>query len=333
MNRKALRLLVLVALLAVLIMILVRGTIGGFSMPLLKEIPTDTILDETFDLADVRTVSIDLAATNLVLRVTDAPTARVVFESNLPVQNRARITAGLANDTLTVREDYKFRIGLFFNTFEQVTLYLPKDFHERLDIRMLSGRCAAEGELSVRDFAFKMSSGKVTLGDVRCATYDISSLSGALEIGALGGDGKLSQSSGSMRIEAIIGNHHEIRSLSGSMRIGAIRGNATVSHSSGSMQIDALSGAGSFTSLSGSMRIAVAELLGDLAIKSSSGSTRVTLPRDASFHFTAHSSSGSVRTDFPASHDGKDTSATVGDAPIATIRCESASGSIRLGYE
>ncbi len=302
-------------------------------MPLLKEIPTDTVLDQSYDLAGVQTLSVNLAAVHLALRVTDEPRARVVFESNLPQQNRAQVTAELTGGTLTVREDYRFRIGLFFNAFEQVTVYLPASYHERLDVHMLSGKCTAYDELSVRDFVLKMSSGKTTLGDVRCATYDISSLSGALQIGALGGDGKLSQSSGSLRVEAIIGNRHAISSLSGSVRIGAIRGNAIVSSSSGSMQIDALSGEGSFSSLSGSMRMSVVELLGDLFIKSSSGSTRVTLPRDASFHFTARSTAGSIRTDFPVNHDGKDASATVGDAPNATVRCESTSGSIRLSYE
>ncbi|MDR3050203.1 MAG: DUF4097 domain-containing protein [Oscillospiraceae bacterium] len=327
-----LRLLLWLGLLALLLVILIQGSKGDFVLPLFQTVPTTTVMDETYDLRSLDTVAVDTAALRVQVRRAPDERLRVIYESNLPQGSRAQVSAERQGDTLVVREHPRLRIGLFFNVFEQVTVLLPRAFTGALDVRMTSGALDMPDDLDVARFALHMSSGSAALASLRCAEYTISSSSGSIRAGAITGSGTLQQTSGSTHIAALDGESHSVRTTSGSMRIDALRGRADVQTTSGLTQVDRFEGAGSFSSTSGAQRVEVTRLTGDISFRASSGSVRVTLPRDAAFRFAGRSGSGSIHTDFPAVRDGKALSAAVGDHPVVAIDCQTSSGSVRFLY-
>lgn len=332
-NRYMWRILALLALAALLIMVLIRSTKGEFAVfGWYDDSSVETVLDERFDIDGVRQVNLDVGALTVEVVSTQEEQVRVVFQSNLPRDRRAELAVERDGDTFTVEQLSRVRIGLFLNVREKVTLYLPAVYQDALSLRLRSGNLSLTGTRAFSDLSVSLTSGNMEIGDITADTYAVHASSGNVTLGNWVGEGRVQVTSGNIRALSLSGGGHEIKSTSGTVRIGSLSGESILHVTSGTIRVERFEGSGKFSSTSGSVNAGIARITGDLALSCVSGTIRVTVPQSASFRFDAETLSGSVKTDFPSTRDGRRTTATVGSDPVYTLRCDTTSGSIKVGY-
>ncbi len=331
MNRRSIlvRIAILLVVAALLSVLLIQGTKGELLVFANGEM--DVVLDETFDLSGIEDVALDILWLDVSVVASDAPEARVVLESNLPPQSRAQIAVERQGNTFRV-EQMPATWRLTFGARERLTLHLPAAYAQAFSARLRSGNLHMTDAWKLSTLSLWLTSGNMTAGDVTCNTYTVQCTSGNVTLGNVAGNGSLNMTSGNLRILSLSGDKHTLHASSGAMRIGALQGTVEQTMSSGTVEVGGLDGQGSFHSSSGTMRVAVTRMTGNLSLHCTSGTIRATMPQDAAFYFEGHTTSGGVKTDFAAQKDGRRTTAAVGNAPTYTLRCETTSGSIKVQY-
>lgn len=328
------RILILLALAALLVFMMIRGMRGASAMfAWFDQSDVQTVLDERFDIDGVSRVALDAGSLTVEITSTQEDQARLVLQSNLPPDKRAQLAVERNGDTFTVEQLRHVRIGLFLNVREKLTLYLPEGYHDALSLRLRSGNLLMADKRAFSSLEVKLTSGNVEIGDVDAAAYDVHASSGNMTLGDWRGEGRLWVTSGNIRLRSLTGTSHEIRSSSGTIRIGSLVGESALHVTSGTVRVEHFEGSGSFTSSSGSVNVGVDRIDGDLNVQCTSGTVRVSIPESLAFRFDAESLSGSVKTDFPSERNGRRTTASVGSAPNHTLRCQTTSGSIRVSYQ
>lgn len=321
---------ILLAVAAILLAILIQGTKGDFVM--FGSNDMQTVLDERFSMEGLEEITLDALSLNVEVVPTDESDIRVVLESNMPSEHRAQIAVERKDKSFLVEQLHKIRIGIFLMTREKLTLYLPTEYADTLKLRTRSGNLVMGGSRRLRSLSLWLTSGNMEIGDMLCDTYALQSSSGNVTLGKLSGNGTLKMTSGNLRIQSLSGDQHEVHATSGTLRIGSLRGDVDVSIASGTTQVESFDGQGRFHSSSGTIRVGLERMTGDLSLNCTSGSIRMTLDENASLYFEGRAISGSIKTDFPTQKDGRRTTATVGNDPTYTLNCQTTSGSIRLNY-
>lgn len=321
---------ILLAVAAILLIVLIQGTKGDFFM--FGSNDMQTVLDERFSMEGIGEITLDALSLNVEVIATDEADIRVVLESNMPSEHRAQIAVERKGSNFLVEQLQKIRIGIFLMTREKLTLYLPAEYADTLTLRTRSGNLTMGGSRHLRSLSLWLTSGNMEIGDVACDTYALQSSSGNVTLGNLSGSGSLKMTSGNLRIASLSGDQHEVRSTSGTLRIGSLLGAVDVSLASGTTHIESFEGQGRFHSSSGTIRIGLERMTGDLSLDCTSGSIRMTVDEKSSFYFEGRAISGSIKTDFASQKDGRRTAAAVGNNPAYTLSCQTTSGSIRLAY-
>jgi len=333
-NRYMWRIVALLALAALLIFVLIRGTKGAFAMfGWFDHSDVEIVLDERFDIRGVRQVTLDAGSLTVEVKSTTEDQARLVFQSNLPPDKRAQLAVERDGDAFVIEQLRHVRIGLYLNVREKLTLYLPAGYQEALTLRLRSGNLTMADARSFSSLEVNLTSGNVEIGDIAAGSYDVHASSGNVTLGNWRGEGTLRVTSGNIRLHSLAGDSHEIRSSSGTIRIGTLIGDSALHVTSGTVRVEHFEGAGSVTSSSGSVNVGIRRITGELSVRCSSGTIRLTVPDSLAFHFEAESLSGSVKTDFPSSREGRRTTAAVGASPKHTLRCHTTSGTIRVNVE
>jgi len=321
----------LLALAALILFVMIGGMKGAFAMfGWFDHSEVEIVLDERFDFEGVRQVKLDVGSLTVEVKATNEDQARLVFQSNLPPDKRAQLAVERDGDAFAVEQLRHVRIGLFLNVREKLTLYLPASYQDALVLRLRSGNLTMADARTLSSLEVNVSSGNVELGDIVAKSYDVHASSGNVTLGNWRGQGKIRVTSGNVRLLSLTGEQHEIRSSSGTVRIGSLAGDSLVHVTSGTVRVEHFEGGGSFSSSSGSVNVGITRLTGDVSLQCTSGAVRVTVPSGLAFRFEGESSSGSVRTDFPSTREGRRHTATVGSAPNYTLRCNTTSGSIRV---
>ena len=162
--------------------------------------------------------------------------------------------------------------------------------------------------------------------DVRCPVgtdVRVGTSSGGVELRGRLGDARVTTSSSSIRVEDV--DALELRSSSGSIEVGTCVGYCRLQTASGSVTVDdagdvdistksssirvGRAAGGKVHSVSGSIELG-ATGVGDLEVRSISGSVKVTLPEGARPRFRLRSVSGKIRCDCDEGDDGNISIAT-----------------------
>jgi DUF4097 and DUF4098 domain-containing protein YvlB len=162
--------------------------------------------------------------------------------------------------------------------------------------------------------------------DVRCPAgtdVRVGTSSGGVELRGRLGDARVTTSSSSIRVEDV--DALELRSSSGSIEVGTCVGYCRLQTASGSVTVDdagdvdistksssirvGRAAGGKVHSVSGSIELG-ATGVGDLEVRSISGSVKVTLPEGARPRFRLRSVSGKIRCDCDEGDDGNISIAT-----------------------
>jgi hypothetical protein len=181
----------------------------------------------------------------------------------------------------------------------RLELELPASFRGSLSAQTASGKLQCTGESTLTELTLSTVSGALDLaGRVTADRASFETISGHLQVAALTAD---------------------------DYRLSSI---------SGSIEAEALTGRGSASTTSGSLRLTLPALAGDCSLKSISGSVTLSLPADSTFHYGFNTVSGRIRSDFPLVFDGgaltSRISGSVGDAPVHQVDIETVSGGIHL---
>lgn len=221
-------------------------------------------------------------------------------------------------------------------------------------ISSTSGSIKLENGLSCGDLAISSSSGSIRLGNVNARSVSVISTSGSQRVMNINCEGQINMgaSSGSVEIENIqasgfsvrhssgsikLGNvdvtgSADIETTSGSIRVNALRtGSFSVKSSSGSVNLAELSGGGRIEASSGSLTIDRLTLLGNIDIRRSSGSVKISLVSGQAINADVTTSSGSIHTNLPLRYDqkGKNGSCQMEGAQY-TLSVKTNSGSVRI---
>ena len=329
----ALRVSALLLTAAALVFLLVKGTEGAIAMS--QDTYDQVVLDEWFDLEGIDDITVEMASLDVQILTCEGTQLRMVLESNQSPENRVQIAVERNGNTFLLQQIRRFRIGIFLNVRERLTVYLPMSYCDALALKLSSGNMSMPGPRTLSDFTLKVSSGNLTIGEVTADAYALQATSGNLRLGTLRGSGTVRVTSGNVNIEALIGEQHDVSASSGSVKIDTIIGETTMRVTSGTTRVEHFTGKGSFTASSGSLKVHIDELLGDVSLRCTSGSLKAYVRRDACFYFEGKCTSGSIKADFPTEKSGdwsKLAIATVGDKPAHTLRCDTASGTIKVLY-
>jgi DUF4097 and DUF4098 domain-containing protein YvlB len=157
------------------------------------------------------------------------------------------------------------------------------------------------------------------------ASIDVRSVSGDVDLGALGGTVKakvvsgsiglvkaaagaeLTTVSGDVMVKDITGNAF-LKTVSGDIEAARIKGSVEAESVSGGIDLGEVSGAASVSAKTVSGNVTykgVIEAKGRYSLKSHSGDVRMTIPADSAFSFEAETFSGDIDSDFKIEISGK----------------------------
>jgi DUF4097 and DUF4098 domain-containing protein YvlB len=184
------------------------------------------------------------------------------------------------------------------------------------------------------------------------AVVELKSVSGDVNVAALGGMAKIDCVSGNVKLLGaagaeikLVSGDLEIENIAGDAFIKAVSGNIDVAKIKGSVEADAVSGDIDLRDVSGAKSVDVKTVSGNVTyvggleaggryeLKTHSGDVRMTLPADAGFDFEANTFSGDIDSAFEITASGKvsprEIRGTVGKGG-ATVVLKSFSGNVDL---
>lgn len=297
---------------------LMAGLTGGLSGFTFNAFDEELVNRQTFTASSLEDISVEYSFESVQLFATGGN--EVVLEEYMN-QDEEELKARIDNSggRLSISHGQRpISIGLF-GLRASVKLYLPESWAGKLRLSTSSGSIRSEDDFSsLKALEARASSGSVRLDEIE-TTGDIllSASSGSLSARRLaaggsirleassgsvrpgevtaGGDIYASCSSGSVDFESAVAKTVEAKANSGGVRFGRLEGEFRLSSSSGGVKVDAGAGHGQAETSSGGVRMALDQLTGDLNLKTTSGSCRLTLPQDASFTIQASTTSGGIK--------------------------------------
>ncbi len=209
---------------------------------------------------------------------------------------------------------------------------------DQISIEASSGRISARSLSAVRSVDVKSSSGDIELDDILAQNASVKASSGRIVIGRMRATEEVTVHASSGRITAVYleGDSVSVDATSGRITIQELKANSSsFDASSGDITVSGLSsGDSDFRVSSGRLTVEVAELNGDMNIKSSSGSVNIKLPKGAAFDADLSASSGRIRSAFKLLGEvtGKDRNEVIGQANGGghRIRVNASSGDITI---
>lgn len=223
----------------------------------------------------------------------------------------------IENQKATVKGKNVFTF-VFVGGGERIEVYIPKEGIDILSVETASGNITADEAFSIQANAVCIgtSSGNIKWRNTKAEKVALAASSGnihAWEISA--GETAAATSSGNIDAE----------NINGAFALAA---------SSGNIHALGMSGSGSANTGSGSIKVEMDEVTGDLKLKANSGGVKVFLPRELSFALEAQTGSGSIHTDYDEqlsyNKKGNQASGIIGGEASCTVRAEAGSGSVKI---
>jgi len=159
-----------------------------------------------------------------------------------------------------------------------VQIHVPEDYAGDLKLASKSGSVLLAGLKHLNVMNLRVTSGNCRVAGVAATAMSADIISGSL---------KLSQ--------VQVADQFGMLVKSGRIRLSQVAaGQFTVNATSGSIHGVDVSGQGSWTAHSGTIKLALRQLTGDLNLNAHSGAIKLTMPQDASYRYQLESHSGRV---------------------------------------
>lgn len=220
-----------------------------------KSIPTQSM-------KNVDVIDLTAASSNTTI----IPEDREDLEAKL--EGRGKLVVDRRGGTIYIEVKRKWFQGFGFWNKKKLTVYIPKDYDQKMNVTIGSGKFNMSGiskndPLKLEEMNVNMSSGRVNLKDLTVDHY--------VHKG----------SSGSASLDALTTKTGTIKISSGKVDVREYKGKLDAKLSSGrlAVQMDELSDA--------------------IDVQVSSGSAALDLPNDANFTLNGKASSGDISCDFP----------------------------------
>ena len=189
-------------------------------------------------------------------------------EVRVEIQGKGTMTLDQKRDTIHVKVKHKWYEWIGFNQKSNVTVYIPKDYDQSIEINVGSGNFVMEGESDSKkwkldELSVDMGSGDMEISNIETNVFEHDGSSGDLVVNGLSTkDGKVDISSGDVEL-----SNYE----------GPLTGDLS----------------------SGELSVSMDSLKGDLNFDVSSGGVNLDLPEDASFKLNGKASSGDISCNLP----------------------------------
>ncbi|MDF2941344.1 MAG: hypothetical protein K0S01_202 [Herbinix sp.] len=218
-----------------------------------------------------------------------------------------------------------------FSSSTRIEIYLPADYSNKLNVETSSGNINSDLSFTLSEFTASSSSGNININEVHSDRISASASSGNITFQVADGDRQFSTHSGNIKVLGGAGDS-SFDASSGNITIENASGHLEAEASSGNIDIMDSVGGGDITTTSGNIKYNLTSLTEDLDLHASSGDVRVSIPKEASFDFTAETSSGDIRTYFDDvlsyNKKGNEASGIVGTNPNININISTSSGNI-----
>lgn len=190
------------------------------------------------------------------------------------LDGKGKVTVEKSGDTIKVELKKKWLEGFGFFNKSKLTIYIPDDYDQNLQIKVGSGNLNFSGPSEKNPMEFEqlsldIGSGNVQLNNLVAKTFQHDSSSGNIQI-----DG-LTTEKGFFDISS---------------------GNVGLRHYSGELKADVSSG---------NLDVEIDKLKGDIEIDISSGRATLDLPKDADFTLEGEVTSGNIQSDFQLDKEDK----------------------------
>ncbi len=325
-----------------LIAILICASTGK-GVPFVRFLPDigkmEKVHEETAAVTGVLKVALDFSSADISIETTDENELRVVQSSNGKLDPSEYVTISNEGGTLKITQELSDALFLnFIRPQQKIALYLPKGYRNELSVKctsgnlkvmsalelssadfgMSSGDMTSESPLNLEKAAIKTKSGNVTLGDLKCGTYDIGSVSGNVKASLMDGGGQILSTSGNIAIGEIRGGEHLVKLKSGDISIGGF------------------SGSGSIESSSGSVGISINEIDGSLDISATSGNITADIAEELNAGMSLSCVSGDIKSNMDLSYGQDKKSARIEAAegvPSSALSLRTVSGNIEINSQ
>ncbi|MFA6941566.1 MAG: DUF4097 family beta strand repeat-containing protein [Clostridiaceae bacterium] len=274
-------------------------SIGGGTIPVRKDSRNQYEEEMLTDGCDK--VRLNFSNYDIEVSTTNEDKIRVVQSSSEKISREEKMTVTRDGRCINIRGNDR---SLYFNLFNfgsssnKIELYIPRSYHQDLEITTKSGDIGILEELE--------------LNNLTC-----SQVSGALEVK-----------------RNVYINNFTSKTTSGDMKIPKLEAEFyKISTISGDINIRSLSGSGDISAISGNVNLNSLKLNEYINIKSISGDIDVSAPDNTGFIFEANTVSGDIDSDFNMYYKnkrGNKAEITYGDGPFKKISVSTVSGDINL---
>lgn len=237
---------------------MIDNVIGNIASAFDTDYPV--VNDQSYKCEGINCINLDFVSESIKLFLHDKDELRLVeYMSKIPTSDElAKVDSW--------NGDFNIKSGrrLFFIAKSRVEIYLPRNFHGDMNIKVTSSGVKSGEELRLRNVAIK---------GISCSTS----------------------------LETLDADNIDIHVTSGSIKINKMKGRYNLSTESGSVKLNEVTGGGDIRTTSGSITVNYRELQGAVTYNVISGSTRITIPQNTSFRYDVSVISGSIHTCLDAS--------------------------------
>ncbi len=283
-------------------------------------------------ISDINEIAINYQSDSVNVYESDSEKLRVE-EYLLTDKENAKATIEEENKRLSITGGKRKSLWFTLNDNSHIDIYLPKDYHETLGIKMTSGSLKASESFELKEFSGVVNSGSLSLASIKADKIKLTSTSGSIKADKLLSDeAEIKSNSGSIKIEEVISQTLVGKVTSGSVKLTKVKGDVELTANSGSIKLGEAIGSAKLKATSGAIKASYTKVSGDISAEANSGSIKLEIPKDLNFDFSSKTNSGSIRTDFDDSLSKEDNqkTGTIGRDSEVSIETRATSGSINV---
>ncbi|GIN85951.1 DUF4097 domain-containing protein [Heyndrickxia sporothermodurans] len=184
------------------------------------------------------------------------------------LEGRGKLVTYRKGDTIHVEVKRKWFQGFGFWNKSKVTVYIPKDYDQNMNVTVGSGNLTMSG--TSKNHPMKLDKMNVNM------------------------------SSGNLKLANLLVNDYNHKGSSGSAQLDSLSTKTgSIKMSSGKVDVTGYSGKLDATLSSGKLDFQMDKLTDSINVHVSSGSVKLDLPKDADFTLNGKASSGDISCDFP----------------------------------
>lgn len=274
-------------------------SIGGGAAPVRKD--SRNQYEEEIMSDDCDKIRLNFSNYDIKVSASNEEKIRVVQSSSEKISREEKMTITREGECINIIGNEK---SLYFNLFNfgsssnKIELYIPRSYHQDLEITTSSGDIEILDELELNNLTCSQVSGDL---EAKRNLYINNFTS--------------KTTSGDMKIPKLEAEFYKISTISGDINIRSLSGSGEISSTSGDINLNSL------------------KLSEYINIKSISGDIDVSAPDNTGFIFEANTVSGDIDSDFNMYYKnkrGNKAEITYGDGPFKNISVSTVSGDINL---